>query len=153
MEIAFWLANLAVIPFWVLMIFTPRWSVTQRIIASYWIMLPVLLVSLIWGFTVVSLHPPEGGFFGLIANFASPHGIANLSTVPDQAIVTWIHLLVFDLFAGRWIYLDSQERQYKAWWVSPLLVITVSAAPLGFLIYLMVRAGLNRRTLNLAQAY
>jgi hypothetical protein len=152
METAFWLGNLAVVPFWLLMIFAPHWSWTQRIIAKPAIILPALLVSVIWGFIVLYLHPLQNGIVGLLADFASVTGIATLATVPNRAIVLWLHILVFDLFAGRWIYLDSRQHHYSAWWVSPLLLITVNAAPLGCLIYMVVRWLHNMRATPALQA-
>ncbi|NWF68456.1 MAG: DUF4281 domain-containing protein [Chloroflexi bacterium] len=121
------------------MIFAPRWSQTRRVIASPYIVLPVLVVTVVWGFYVWFSHPPAGGLIELLGNFVSPTGITGLMGVPERAMVVWVHLLVFDLFAGRWIYLDSRERDYNVWWVSPLLLLTMNAAPFGFLIYLLVR--------------
>jgi hypothetical protein len=51
-----------------------------------------------------------------------------------------VHFLAFDLFVGRWIYLDSQERRISAWLVAPVLFLTLMLGPAGFLLYLAVRS-------------
>ncbi|MCB0074886.1 MAG: DUF4281 domain-containing protein, partial [Caldilineaceae bacterium] len=52
----------------------------------------------------------------------------------------WVHFLAFDLFVGRWVYLDSRARGITAWLVSPILFVVLMLGPLGFLLYMAVRA-------------
>ena len=42
-ETLFQLANLYIMPFWLLMIFLPHWSWTKRIMATLWIVVPLAL--------------------------------------------------------------------------------------------------------------
>ena len=41
------------------------------------------------------------------------------------------------------IYCDSRSRGYTAWWVSPLLVLTLLVGPVGLLVYLVARTGIG----------
>jgi hypothetical protein len=50
-----------------------------------------------------------------------------------------VHFLAFDLFVGRWAYLDSRQRGTSAWIVSPILFLILMVGPLGLLLYLFVR--------------
>jgi hypothetical protein len=59
---------------------------------------------------------------------------------PAGATIAWVHFLAFDLFVGRWIYLDSQQRRISAWLMAPVLFLTLMLGPVGFLFYLIVRA-------------
>jgi hypothetical protein len=59
--------------------------------------------------------------------------------------VAWAHLLAFDLFVGRWAYLDSRQHDISAWIASPLLFFILMAGPLGFLVYLGGRTAVLRR--------
>ena len=59
---------------------------------------------------------------------------------PAGATVGWVHFLAFDLFVGRWVYLDSRARGISAWLVSPILFVVLMFGPLGFLIYVAARA-------------
>lgn len=65
--------------------------------------------------------------------------LAALLGAPEAAAVAWIHFLAFDLFVGRWIYLDSRTREVSAWLASPCLFFTLMLGPLGFLLYLAAR--------------
>jgi len=67
-------------------------------------------------------------------------GIATLLGSPEGATIAWVHFLAFDLFIGRWIYLDSRERRLGAVLMAPILLFTLMLGPLGFLSYLVLRA-------------
>jgi hypothetical protein len=59
---------------------------------------------------------------------------------PEGATIAWVHFLAFDLFVGRWIYLDARNRELPWWATSPLLFLTLMLGPIGLLAYLLVRA-------------
>lgn len=128
----FQLSNLLVMPFWALMIVLPFWRWTQRIIRSPWIAAPAALLY-------AALVLPQIG--GLLAELANPQlaQIAALLGTPAGATIGWVHFLAFDLFVGRWVYLDSRERHLSAWLVSPILFFVLMFGPLGLLLYLLVR--------------
>ena len=132
METIFTLSNLFVLPFWALMIFLPHWRWTQRIMRTLW---PVVALA---GVYTVLLLTQISGVAGSLLN-PTLDGIAGLLGTPAGAAVGWVHFLAFDLFVGRWAYLDSRERGISAWLVSPTLFFVFMAGPLGLLLYLAVR--------------
>lgn len=123
---------LLVAPFWFLMVFSPGWRWTARIIRSPWIAAPAALL-----YTVLVL--PQ--FISVLGAVAQPElaGIMALLGTPAGATIGWVHFLAFDLFVGRWIYLDSRECGLSPWLVGPILIFTLMLAPMGFLLYLLVR--------------
>lgn len=132
----FELSNLVVLPFWLLMVLLPHWRVTRRVVGSLWIVVPPALIY------VLALLPVIG--------FVLPHvlqpelaPVAQLLGTPAGATIAWAHFVALDLFVGRWVYLDSRERGYSAWWVSPVLLVCLLLCPVGLLIYLGVRAVLG----------
>ena len=138
METIFTLSNLFVLPFWALMIFLPHWRWTQRIMRTLW---PVVVLA---GVYTVLLLTQIGGVAGSLLN-PTLDGIAGLLGTPAGAAVGWVHFLAFDLFVGRWAYLDSRERGISAWLVSPTLFFVFMAGPFGLLLYLAVR-GMSQRS-------
>ena len=132
METLFNLSNFFILPFWLLMIFLPRWRITQRLLASLW---PIVVLALIYASLLVS---QLGGVAGGLLN-PTLTGIASLLGTPAGAAVGWVHFLAFDLFVGRWAYLDSRKRGLSTWLVSPSLFFILMAGPLGLLLYLLVR--------------
>ena len=128
----FKLSSLAVLPFWALMIFLPRWSATKRLMSSP-------LVCAAPAVLYAAMVIPR--FAEVWRAVSSPEisGIAALLGSPVGATVGWLHFLAFDLFVGRWIYLDGRERGVSAWVVAPVLFVTLMLGPCGFLLYLIVR--------------
>jgi hypothetical protein len=72
--------------------------------------------------------------------------------MPYFATLAWAHFLAFDLFVGRWIYLDSRERGSSAGLVAPALLLTLMLGPIGFLLYLALRAAFGARRAGAASA-
>lgn len=124
---------LLVAPFWLAMIALPGWRVTRRVVASPWIAAPAAALYL-------ALVLP--GLPGVLAAVASPSldAIAPLLGTPEGATVAWLHFLAFDLFVGRWIYLDARERGITPWLTSPLLFLTLMLGPVGLLGHLGARS-------------
>lgn len=126
-----------VAPFWALMILAPGWRWTRRIVSSPWIAIGPVLVYL-----VVAL--PRLGEF--LAGVASPSlaGVQALLGGAAGAAAGWAHLLAFDLFVGRWIYLDSRQRGLHPVPMAPIMLLTILLGPVGFAVYLGLRAATGR---------
>jgi hypothetical protein len=136
-EILFKLSSLLVFPFWVLMLFLPGWRLTERAMRSPWVaagpaVLYALLVLPHFVEHAPALMRPEQG------------KIANLLGSPAGATISWAHFLAFDLFVGRWIYLDGRRRSTSAWLMAPIIFLTLLFGPLGFLLHLCLRRAFGR---------
>ena len=119
------------------MIFVPRWRLTGRLLRSPLAVVPpaLLYAVLIWprlAEHVPTLLRPE------------LHAVAGLLGSPAGATLGWTHFLAFDLFVGRWIYLDGRRRGLSAWLASPVLFLTLLLGPLGLLLHLGLRGILGR---------
>jgi hypothetical protein len=146
METLFTLSNVLVLPFWLLMIALPHWRWTQRLLASPLVVAPA---ALLYAILVV---PLLGQALPALMN-PQLAGISALLGAPSGATVAWVHFLAFDLFVGRWVYLDSRERGLSAWLMAPVLFAVLMLGPLGLLVYLVVRGlSLGRRGTGLPQA-
>lgn len=106
----FELSNLLVLPFWILMVLVPTWGMTRRIMASPWVVAPPALLYLVTLVPVATMVLPE------VINPVQARIMSLLGT-PTGTTLAWAHLVAFDLFVGRWIYLDSRSRSYSAWGV------------------------------------
>jgi hypothetical protein len=132
MDTLFKLSGLTVLPFWALMIFLPRWRVTTRLMST------PLVCAAPAAFYAALVIP---GFTEVWRAVSSPEllGVAALLGSPVGATIAWLHFLAFDLFVGRWIYLDGRERGGAAWVMAPVLFMTLMLGPCGFLLYQIAR--------------
>ncbi|MEV4636719.1 ABA4-like family protein [Actinoplanes sp. NPDC049548] len=119
-------------PFWALMIALPRWSWTRRIVASPLIVVPVLAIY------AILVLPALGEVLPAVAS-PTLDGIRTFLGTADGAAAAWAHMIAFDLFVGRWAFLDGNRRGVPWWIMSPLLVLTILLGPLGLGAYLLVR--------------
>lgn len=132
MERIFTASGLLVLPFWLLMIFLPKWGFTKKVIGSVLIVLPAALLYI--GLVLPRIQTilpavvvPEIG------------EISRLLATPDGTTIAWAHFLTFDLFVGRWVYLESRERDLSVWLMAPVLFFVLMLGPLGLLLYFAVR--------------
>src|SRR5499426_702654 len=122
METLFKLSSFTVLPFWVLMIFLPLWPATQRLMSS-----PMVCATPA-AFYAALVIPRFAEVWRAVS---SPElsGVAAILGSPAGAMIGWLHFLAFDLFVGRWIYLDSREREITAWVMAPVLILTLMLGP------------------------
>ncbi len=132
METAFQIANALVLPQWLLMIFAPRWSVTQWLVRSY--LIPVLLACL-YAYFIFSGGPLD------FNDFSTLEGVKRLfSKGGDGAVLAgWIHYLAFDLVAGSFVLKDSQEKNIGHGWIVLPLFSCFMLGPIGLLLYWLIR--------------
>ncbi|MEU8562333.1 ABA4-like family protein [Streptomyces cyaneofuscatus] len=136
-EITFYLAA----PFWLLMIFAPRWSVTTRIASSPLTVLPLLAV-----YTVLAVQVfPE-----LWTAVSTPDidTFRELAALAEGAGALWAQVIAWDLLVGQWMFLQSRKLGLSPWLMGPLLVFTILLSPFGLLVFLAlrtVRQGAGRR--------
>jgi hypothetical protein len=119
-------------PFWALMILLPRWSWTARIVGSPLIVLPVVAIY------AVLVIPAFGSVLPVVTS-PTLDGVRDLLGTANGAAAGWAHIIAFDLFVGRWAWLDSRTRGIPALIMAPVLLLTILLGPIGLLAYLAVR--------------
>lgn len=133
LELLFSGANLFALPFWTLMILVPRSQLTQRVMASY---LPYAALAGLYLFLFITSFSVDG-----IETLSDPNlklnDLAALFANPHVTATGWVHFIVFDLFVGRWIYWQGQE---KGVFTRHSLLLCLLAGPLGLLSHLLTDA-------------
>ncbi len=128
----FSLTFLLAAPFWALMIFAPKWSWTKRIAESYLIILPVVAIY------VVLMVPVLPELLPLVTRPELP-ALAEFMSTDTGATLVWAHMIAWDLFVGRWMYLEGRRLDVHPLVMAPVLVITILLAPVGLPLFLIVR--------------
>ncbi|PSB23928.1 ABA4-like family protein [Stenomitos frigidus] len=121
-------ANLFVLPFWALMIFLPRWTLTKQLMASY---LPFVALAALY------LYFISGTLNAETAQALSNPKLADIARFfsDERAAATgWAHFLVMDLFVGRWIYWEGQRTGV---WTVHSLLLCLFAGPIGLLSHIL----------------
>ncbi|MDF2649913.1 MAG: hypothetical protein K0Q73_5718 [Paenibacillus sp.] len=133
-EKLFALASIAT-PFWLLMMLLPTWRVTRFLANSA--IFPIYL-AVLYAVGIIAAIGSSG--FGFMQDFGSVEGVIRLMSVPDFALLVWLHILCFDQAVGHYVYRDNMEHRYVPLPVqSILLFLILMFGPLGFLCYLALR--------------
>lgn len=128
-DVLFSLANLLVLPQWLLMLLGPRLRFTQWLMRTHVIPLVLAMVYLLH---VVALFGVEGGGFGSL-------GAVKALFTSDRAVLAgWVHYLAFDLLTGVWMVRDAETRPIPKIVLAPCLVLTFMLGPVGWLLYRVV---------------
>ncbi len=136
-EALFIAANAVVLVPWLLLILAPRAQVTRRLAHSG---APALvLVPLYIACIFFDPRGPQGGSFWSVA------GIQAIFASPRTAVGCWIHYLIFDLFVGAWIARDARRLGVPHLAAAPCILVTLFFGPVGFGVWLLVRAVVRRR--------
>jgi hypothetical protein len=128
---------LAAAPFWALMILAPTWSGTRRIAGSPLIVLPSLAVCLIL------LVPMVPEFWPVVSRPTLP-GLQDLVADPRALAALWAQIIAWDLFLGRWMYLDSRDLGIHPLLMAPIMIGTILLSPVVLPFYLVVRYAARR---------
>ncbi|MFE0590636.1 ABA4-like family protein [Micromonospora echinospora] len=127
------------VPFWALMILLPGWSWTRRIVGS-----PLVVVPPLVGYLVLAVV--EFDRLWPVVSRPSLTGLSEFLGTPAGAATLWAHVIAFDLFVGRWIYLDGRERGIHPLVTGPVLALTILLSPVGLLTHLALREVTGRRS-------
>jgi hypothetical protein len=119
---------------WLLMIFAPRWRLTDRVVLSG--ALPLGLAVLYAGLLAAHFGEAEGGFSSL-------EEVVKLFRQPAMVLIGWVHYLAFDLFIGAWETRDARQRGVPHLALVPCLLLTFMFGPIGLLAYYGVRLALG----------
>lgn len=127
----FSLANLLVMPMWLLMIFLPKWKVTRFLMDHK--LIPILLSIIYAIYIVLSIQGGTG------LDFGSLEAVMGLFTVENATLAGWVHYLAFDLLVGFWMLEQNRTVGIHQILMAPCLFGTFMLGPIGFLLFLLLR--------------
>ena len=136
MEMIYLWLNIAVLPFWVVLIFFPNSKICNIFTISIF---PILIFSTIYIYLIYSIFK-EG--YDFLVNFELYLGIDQLKELLSNTsflILFWIHFLSINLFCGAWIVNDSQKFYISKILIFLPLIMTYFIGPLGLFIYWIIR--------------
>lgn len=123
----FSLVSTLAMPMWLLMIFLPKWKITNWLVTFK--LIPIVL-SLVYAFYIF-LSMRNGGSF----DFSSLDSVMQLFTKEDAVLAGWVHYLAFDLLIGMWMLEQNKIKNLHPLLMAPCLFFTFMLGPVGFLLF------------------
>ena len=134
-EKIYYIANIGVIPCWLLLIFLPSHIITKFFVKS--IIIPALL-STAYILVAYQIYITENIFevFNLYLGLNELYAIFSNEAF---LLIFWLHFLSISLFVGNWIANDSKIYMVPRFFVILSLILTYFAGPVGLVIYWLIR--------------
>lgn len=129
------LVNL-ILPTWMLCVFLPRWKHTPTLTLIFPIVHAIIYtLGVISTIVYADDNSPD-------IDFSSLDGIVELFKDPSGVFVGWVHYCVYDALVGRWLTIDSVERDASTLVhvtvIVPTLFMSLMFGPMGWLIYIAI---------------
>ncbi len=134
----FSLANMTVMPMWLLLIVLPKWKVT-RFLIDYKIVPLVLAVF-------YSIYIGKAIQIGGWMDFGSLNSVMTLFTEENAVLAGWIHYLAFDLLIGMWMVNQNKELKIHPLLMVPCLLGTFMFGPVGFALFMAMKTLKKQRS-------
>lgn len=143
-NVVFDAVTVGVMPLYALMIWFPRAQLTEKLMGSN--MFIFLGGSILYAYTLVSY----GGYeiFKPLVESIQVHGLSSdcaarylaimASMLQDTKVtaLTWVHLLLMDLFQAKWVYQDALRHNVYS---LHSLILCFMAGPIGLLSHILTK--------------
>ena len=123
-------STIAMVGWLVLLIISPFWSSFDKFLIG----IVITLLTIVYAWLIFQVFTP-----GDFEKFSSLNGVMELFTDKTAVTAGWIHYLAIDLLTGIWIKKNAQKYNIHHLIVLPCLLVTFMLAPIGLLLYLLVR--------------
>ena len=134
-ETIYLVSNWGVIPFWLLLIFTPNHSLTNFFVQS--VIAPILL-AIAYTYLSYNLYL-ENNIFDGFELYSGLEGLYSMFANETILLIFWLHFLSISLFVGAWIVRDGRKYFVPRIIIIPSLILTYFAGPVGLVTYWFLR--------------
>ena len=131
--VMFWISSIYIVPIWGLMWFAPRHEITEKIVGD----LRISVLPLLIPYAILAIPTIPDIFATLGTEMPTPDLIIEFFQDDKVIILGWLHFLAFDVLAGRFIWQRMLACDRPMYVSTPILVLGMMVAPLGFLIGLI----------------
>ena len=134
-ENIYYIANIGVIPCWLLLIVSPNHIITKFFVKS--IIIPILL-STAYVFIAHQIYITEN-IFEILNLYLGLNELYAIFSNEAFLLIFWLHFLSISLFVGNWIVNDSRIYLVPKFLVILSLIITYFTGPVGLVFYWLIR--------------
>ena len=129
-------ATFGVLPFWLMLIFSPKSRITQIFVNS--VIAPLILAAayVYVIYQSILLDDPILNFLNL---YLSLDSLYTIFAIEGLLLVFWLHFLSLSLFLGSWVSRDAIKYTISPTIVAICLGIIYFTGPLGLVVYWMIR--------------
>jgi hypothetical protein len=111
----------------------PKHELTKKFVGDLrWSVLPLLIP-----YTLLALPNAPDILWTFMTQMPTPEIVVELFENEQIVALAWLHMLAFDVFVGRYVWLRMLAADRPMYVSTPILVLCTMMAPLGFLLGLL----------------
>tara|TARA_B100000530_G_scaffold250517_1_gene164809 strand:- start:93 stop:545 length:453 start_codon:yes stop_codon:yes gene_type:complete len=126
----FWFSSIFIIPLWIMMWFMPRSDITKKIVGD----LRFSVIPLILSYAILLAPNVLDVLTTLGSKMPTPDIVLDLFSTDEMIILAWLHFLVMDTFAGRYVWMRMIAADKPIQFSMPILLVCMMLGPIGLLI-------------------
>ncbi len=126
----FWFSSIWIIPLWSLMWFLPKHEITAKVMNDIRIFILPLLIP----YAILVIPNLLDIFITLGSEMPTPELVIEFFQEDEVILIGWLHFLAFDILAGRYIWQRMIHLDRPIYVSTPILILSMMVAPLGFLL-------------------
>ena len=134
-ENIYYIANIGVIPCWLLLIISPNHIFTKFFVKS--VIIPLLL-STAYIFISYQIYITEN-ILEVFNLYLGLNELYALFSSEAFLLIFWLHFLSINLFVGNWIANDSKIYNISKLFIILSLITTYFTGPVGLVLYWFIR--------------
>ena len=135
----FWFSSIFIIPLWIMMWFMPRSDITKKIVGD----LRFSVIPLILSYAILLAPNVIDVLITLGSKMPTPDIVLDLFSTDEMIILAWLHFLVMDTFAGRYVWMRMIAADKPIQFSMPILLVCMMLGPIGLLIGILTTLDVN----------
>ena len=135
----FWFSSIFIIPLWIMMWFMPRSDITKKIVGD----LRFSVIPLILSYAILLAPNVLDVLITLGSKMPTPDIVLDLFSTDEMIILAWLHFLVMDTFAGRYVWMRMIAADKPIQFSMPILLVCMMLGPIGLLIGILSTLEVN----------
>jgi hypothetical protein len=126
----FWFSSIFIGPIWFLMWFLPRHEITKKIVGD----LRISVIPLIISYGILLAPNIFDILISLGSQMPTPEIVLEMFSKDEMIILAWLHFLVMDTFAGRYVWMRMLAKERPIHVSMPILLVCMMLGPIGLMI-------------------
>lgn len=137
--VTFWFSSVFIGPLWFMMWFFPRHDITMKYVGNLRLVVAPLVIS----YGILLAPNLLEVLLTLGSQMPTPEIVLEMFSKDQMIMLAWLHFLVMDTFAGRYVWLRMLESDKPIQISLPILITCMMVGPLGLLLGILFTNDVN----------
>lgn len=138
-DITFWFSTIYIFPLWIMMWFFPSSEITKKIVGN----VKICLFPLVLSYACLLLPNLGNVLVTLGTETPTPVIVIDLFSSDEMIILAWLHFLVMDTFAGRYVWMRMLRAQRPLQISAPVLITCMMLGPIGLILGIVLTSNVE----------